>query len=225
MGEHPPELGDDREPAELERRSAERLKFFTDAVVAIAMTLLILPLLESVSEAAHDGLSTADYLHEQSGQLFGFALSFVIIASFWASHHSLFEHVERYSGRLVWLNIAWMFTIVWLPVVTAMVGSMDEDGLQKLLYIGTLCVSSAIMVAINVVLRSSPDLWVPGYPPGLGDVAAALVLTVLFVVALVIALAVPGAGYYPMFVLFLTGPLQAVLSRRLTRRHAQQARG
>ena len=138
-------------------RSAERLKFFTDAVVAIAMTLLILPLMESVAEAGRDGVTTADYLHEHGGQLFSFALSFVIIASFWAGHHSLFEHVERYSAALVWLNIAWMFTIVWLPVPTAMVGSMAEDGPQKAIYIGTLLVSSAIMVRHQPGPAAQPD--------------------------------------------------------------------
>src|SRR4051794_20768994 len=71
-------------------RNADRLKFFTDAVVAIAMTLLILPLLESVSEAGAKGLGTADYLHEHSGLLLAFLLSFVIIATFWVSHERLY---------------------------------------------------------------------------------------------------------------------------------------
>ncbi len=80
-------------------RSAERMKFFTDAVVAIAMTLLILPLLESVSAAAGEGLDTADYLHENGSQLFAFVLSFVIIARFWYSHEKLFTSVERWTAR------------------------------------------------------------------------------------------------------------------------------
>ena len=219
-------MGDPLERQAVSARSAERMKFFTDAVVAIAMTLLILPLMESVAEAGRDGVTTTDYLSEHGGQLFSFALSFVIIASFWAGHHSLFEHVERYSVRLVWLNIAWMFTIVWLPVPTAMVGSMAEDGPQKAVYIGTLLVSSAVMVVINLVLLRTPDLWVPDYPPRQGDLTAAIVLTLLFGVALVLALVIPGAGYYPMFVLFLTGPLQALLSRRRNRGgEAQRADG
>ena len=73
------------------RHSAERMKFFTDAVVAIAMTLLILPLLESVSEAAKDGLDTAEFLGDHGGQIFAFVLSFVIIARFWVSHERLFD--------------------------------------------------------------------------------------------------------------------------------------
>ena len=53
------------------------------------------------------------------------------------------------------------------------------------------------MVVINVVLLRSPDLWVPGYPPGPGDLTAAIVLTLLFGLALVLALVVPGAGLLP----------------------------
>ena len=64
----------------------ERMVFFTDAVVAIAMTLLILPLLESVTEAAAAGLSTREYVIEHDGQLVAFALSFVVISVFWRGH-------------------------------------------------------------------------------------------------------------------------------------------
>ena len=100
-------------------RSSERLTFFTDAVVAIAMTLLILPLTEGVTDARYEGRTTSEYLRDHSDELFAFALSFVIIASFWRAHHALFEHVAAYSQLLLWLNILWMFTVVWLPVPTA----------------------------------------------------------------------------------------------------------
>src|SRR3954468_14951511 len=100
---------------EMGRHSAERMKFFTDAVVAIAMTLLILPLLESVSDAGREGLDTAGFLAGDAGQGFAFALSFVIIAGFWVSHERLFDPVEQWSGARMLLNVAWMLTVVTLP--------------------------------------------------------------------------------------------------------------
>ena len=130
-------------------RPAERLVFFTDAVVAIAMTLLILPLLESVGDAAREGLDTISYLVENQGRLVAFALSFVIISVFWRSHDRLFELVERQDNVLLRLNVAWMFTIVWLPVATALVGSMPTDPLQLALYIGTMLATSLLTLAMR----------------------------------------------------------------------------
>ncbi len=94
-------------------------------------------------------LTTAGYLYEHQGQLLSFMLSFIIIASFWAGHNRLYESVEYYNGLLLWLNIAWMFTIVWLPVPTALVGSMDTDALQKVLYIDTMLIGSLVMTATH----------------------------------------------------------------------------
>ena len=93
----------------------ERFKAFVDAVVAIAMTLLILPLMESVSEAASGHMSTAEFLNEHSGQLLSFGLSFLLIATFWMGHHRQYRDVEWITGPLLWINVAWMATIVWLP--------------------------------------------------------------------------------------------------------------
>lgn len=193
---------------------AERLVFFTDAVVAIAMTLLILPLLESVSEAAKSGLDTASYLVDHDGQLLAFVLSFVIIAAFWRSHDRLFAHVTRQNAVLLWLNVAWMFTIVWLPVATALVGAMATDAVQLSVYIGTMLASSVLELAIQLWLRRSPELMDPGHPADLHGTRAMLVTCAFFALALAIAVAVPGAGYWSLLVLLLNPLVERLLDRR-----------
>ena len=198
--------------------SAERLKFFTDAVVAIAMTLLILPLLESVSEAAAEGFDTSEYLDEHGGQLLSFVLSFVIIATFWLSHERLFAHVERWTSRLMILNIGWMLTIVFLPVATALVGSMEVDRLQIAVYIGTMVLSTALMAAMNLLVRRTPETWGEGKGPDVSGLAAQIGLLALFALALALGVSVPDVNYYALLLLFLSGPLQASLRRALVAR-------
>lgn len=148
------------EPAE----SPERLKLFTDAVVAIALTLLILPLLETVPEAAKEHLSTQGWLRAHTELLFLFALSFLLIASLWTVHSRVFGHVEWLSGRLRVLNFVWMFAVVFLPVATALIGLSGAGGTPAALYVGTLLLGNLAMSAMVVVLARTPALVSPGRP-------------------------------------------------------------
>src|ERR1700710_1857410 len=95
-------------------RSAERLIFFTDAVVAIAITLLILPLVDIVAmdAARSTPVPIARLLDKDFSQLLAFGLSFLIIARFWMAHHEIMADVVRTSATLMWLDVAWVFTIV-----------------------------------------------------------------------------------------------------------------
>ncbi|MFK4299361.1 putative membrane protein [Arthrobacter sp. GAS37] len=102
-------------------RGLDRLVFFTDAVTAIAITLLVLPLVDSVTQAARDGLSAEQFIGNNFAAISGFALSFVVIARLWLAHHSTFEHVRSYSSPLLLLNLFWAFTVVVLPLPTEMV--------------------------------------------------------------------------------------------------------
>ena len=207
--------------AQTERlRPAERLVFFTDAVVAIAMTLLILPLLESVGEAAREGLDTAEYLADHDGQLVAFALSFVIIAAFWRTHDRLFVHVERQDPVLLWLNVAWMFTIVWFPVATALVGALETDPVQLAIYIGTMLASSLLMLALQLRLRHDPGLLEPQHPADPDETRSMLVACGFFALALMIALTVPGAGFWSLLVLLLNPVVDGLLERRRRTRDA-----
>ncbi len=195
-------------------RSTERLVFFTDAVVAIAMTLLILPLLEAVTEAARTGLDTMGFLAEHDGQLWSFALSFVIISVFWRSHDRLFSHVRASDGVLHWLNVGWMFTIVWLPVVTAMVGAMETDRLQMALYIGTMLVTSLLELAMMARLRRRPELVDPGNGRAPDGSRGVLFVAGLFALSLLLAVIVPGLGYWALLALLLNPVLDQFQRRR-----------
>lgn len=193
--------------------SGERFKAFVDAVVAIAMTLLILPLMESVSDAASGRLTTAEFLTEHGGQIVSFLLSFVLIANSWIGHHRQYHDVTVITRPLLWINVAWMVTIVWLPVPTAMLGQMESDPLQAVLYIGTLILTQVTTFAGRIyVLRHPAYSRADPKEARFGAVADA-VAAVLFAIALLIVIAFGPEGYFALFLLALTGLLSRPLNR------------
>lgn len=196
--------------------SAERSVAFIDAVVAIAMTLLILPLMESVSDVADAGDDTLHWLAEHQQQLVSFVLSFVIIAMFWMFHHRLFARVEGITTPLMWLLVGWLLTIVWLPVATAITGVMsDDDNLAKVIYVGSMIATSLFSLAIRLYLRSHPQLHRNPATSLVAGIAADLSTAALFGIALAVALLVPAIGYNALFLMLLT-PLVQKLLRRFT---------
>ncbi|WP_447911971.1 TMEM175 family protein [Microbacterium phyllosphaerae] len=202
------------------RFRTERFKAFVDAVVAIAMTLLILPLMESVSDAASNKLSTAEFFDEHSGQLLSFGLSFVLIATFWMGHHRQYRDVEWITSPLLWINVAWMATIVWLPVPTAMIGQMDTDLLQPVVYIGTLILTQVTTLAGWVFLLRHPDFTTTPVETLRAGVIGDLAAIILFLVALAIAVFVQPYGYAGLLVLLLSGVVTKLLDRVALRRPA-----
>jgi uncharacterized membrane protein len=76
-----------------------RLENFSDAVVAIAMTLLILPLVGSASAIGPGGL--AHFVDHHGSQFLAFGLSFAVIGSFWWGQHQMLEHVVGYDRILI----------------------------------------------------------------------------------------------------------------------------
>ncbi len=193
--------------------SAERLKAFTDAVVAIAMTLLILPLMDSVGELAASGATVWQWIAEEQGSLVTFALSFLLIATFWLGHHRLFSRVHRVNGGLLWLMILWMFTIVWMPVATGIVGSFPYDDPQKVIYIGSLFVTSIVGLLTRLYLRGHPRLHEIRPSDFAAGLTADISTSTLFLAAMVLSFLVPALGYWVMTVLFLSTPLERVLRR------------
>lgn len=197
-------------------RPAERTVFFTDAVVAIAMTLLILPLLEAVSEAARNGQNAGAFIREHDGQLVAFALSFFIIALFWRGHDRLFARLTLVDTAVFWLNALWMFSIVWLPVATAMVGALETDQLQLSVYIGTMLVTSLVTGALHLLLLRRPSLMMAGEHHRRSELAPSIATSLLFATALLLAVLVPGLEFWSLLVLVLSLPLEMLFRRWLS---------
>lgn len=197
-------------------RDAERLKFFTDAVVAIALALLILPLMDAVSEASATNLDTAEMFSQRGNEAFSFLISFTVIAVFWTMHHRLYEHVRHYNGRLLWLNLLWMLTIVVMPVTTAMIGSMRPDSLQALIYVGTMSLNSLVLFVMALVVWRTPILQRNDDPMRVDSLTATGLMAALYLVSLVIATAIPGIGYVSLFLLSLLPLLHRLVTPRVS---------
>jgi uncharacterized membrane protein len=194
---------------------AERAKAFIDAVVAIAMTLLILPLMESVTSVSEQGGGAAHWFDVHQWQLITFVISFAVIASFWLNHHHLFARVHSVSTALLWVSCAWLLTIVWMPIATAMTGSMStNDPLVKIVYIGSMFAASLLMLAQCLVLQANPWLHdVPG-PELRRAIAGEITTALLFVVSLAVSL-IPAVGLLALFLMMLTGPVYRIFARLL----------
>lgn len=101
--------------AEVEFAAAERLSFFSDAVLAIAITLLALGLplpAGSTNGQVWDSL-TAHY-----DEYLAFFVSFVVVGSNWTSHHAVFRYISRLGGRFRQWNMLWLLMMVITPFVT-----------------------------------------------------------------------------------------------------------
>jgi len=99
----------------------ERVAFFSDAVFAIAITLLVIQL------TVPQGDLTGAQLTHEPGRLgpkfFSFGLSFWVIGRFWIGHHLTFQYLRRWDLPMLWINLFWLACIVFLPFPTAVLGN------------------------------------------------------------------------------------------------------
>ena len=131
-----------------DRHQLERLIFFSDAVFAIAMTLLVvdvhLPRLPVVSEAA-----LAQALIGLIPQYIGFLISFLVVGRFWIGHHRAFGWLARSDDRLVWLNLIFLLTIAFMPFPTTLISAYASTRLGVGVYAGWLIIAGLANVAVE----------------------------------------------------------------------------
>ncbi|MGC5167944.1 TMEM175 family protein [Luteimicrobium sp. DT211] len=189
----------------------DRLLFFSDAVVAIAITLVVLPLVDSAREL--DDRSVGTFLSDSGWELAAAALTFVVVGVFWRTHHGVFADATGATSRAVTYNLVWLACVAFLPVPTVLVvDASSDDRAAHGLYIGTMLVAVVALVLEEIELERHGLLPVSADPPVARWITAAGVA-----VALVLAVALPSWSMWPVLVLVPAGWLQRWLRARAAR--------
>ncbi|MFI7586553.1 TMEM175 family protein [Spongisporangium articulatum] len=181
-------------------RQTERTITLTDAVVAIAMTLLVLPLVELAPDV--DGADLGGFFDENRYLFTSFVISFLVIYVFWRAHAVAFARADEAGVEpraLRGLTVWWLLLIVFLPFPTAVSGHDSTTG-AVMLYIGTMLVlsvlTSAMSTTVDRATGSSRKPWVVWSSPA------------VFALALLVAAFSPGGGLAVLLLLLVVQLVQ-----------------
>ena len=135
----------------------ERLIFLSDGVFAIAMTLLVVELaLPEVTSTSSADLSSR--LLALGPKYLSYAVSFLVVASYWASHQRIFSHVIRVDGWMVFLNVLLLLFIAFQPFPTTVLGTYGDEPLAVTFYAATLAVTGVIVLMLWLYATSGHRL-------------------------------------------------------------------
>jgi uncharacterized membrane protein len=128
--------------------TTQRLEAFSDGVIAIAITLLVLQI--EVPNARQGDLF--DALVELWPSYVAFILSFVVIGIMWVSHHSMFERIANVDRELLFLNLLLLMGIAFLPFPTALLAGYAKDGGQNAQFAAATYSATMMLIGIFFVL-------------------------------------------------------------------------
>ena len=197
-----------------ERQRSDRIIAFSDGVVAIAITLLLLPLAELDLPA--NGRITS-LIAENASLLGGLTLTWVIIAVFWSAHHRLFDHITSVDEATMWLNFAWLFAIALLPLPTNIVIANEPSAQVTGFYIGWMAIISLLMTVILHHARRTPGLMDEQYAASERSRTAQVrtsLISAVFVLSFLIALVAPGIATYFLLLIMFVDPIASRFTKR-----------
>ena len=197
----------------------ERTVFFSDAVFAIAITLLVIEV--KVPEVARGGGDIAFWhaLGRLMPNLVGFFVSFGVIGAFWMGHHRAFSHASRYSPRILGWNLMLLGTIAFMPFLTAFMADYPGARVPASLYWGWMLLTALLNLRVNTLATGAemraPDTTADDvrYVRGRGVSTICASLVSLAIAQFEPFLGPVGMGTLPLWRRIFCRPRMAVASR------------
>jgi uncharacterized membrane protein len=202
-------------------RELDRIVNFSDAVVAIAITLLVLDI--RVPDIPDE--LVAQELPAQLLALwpkyFGYVLSFVSIISFWNIHHTIFSTIRGYDKILILLNSLFLMFVAVVPFPTSLLSEYGNHQLPVAIYAATLAVGRLLLTAIYWYATSGYRLVEPDQNPRVVRffLIRGLTVPVIFLLTIGVSFLSVSAAIYSWLLLILVDAV--ILRRRRVRAEAQ----
>jgi uncharacterized membrane protein len=126
----------------------ERLVFFSDAVFAIAITLLVLELHVPQFPKGSPDIVYLHALYEMIPALVGYFISFAVVGMFWFGHHRAFSMAVRHSRRMLGWNLAFLGVIAFMPFSTSFLTLNMAQRVPSIFYCATLLAAALLNVVV-----------------------------------------------------------------------------
>ncbi|MGG9962166.1 TMEM175 family protein [Ferruginibacter sp. SUN106] len=208
----------------------ERMILFSDAVFAIAITLMAIeikvPVIEEHGVTDHELLKALGHL---VFKFIGFIISFFIIGLYWTVHHRMFSFVENYNNKLLWLNLIFLLSIVLMPFSSGLYGEYSNKidvVVPYTVYVFNICLTGYLNyrlwkyignpknnIASHTLTRDMVSI----------SIKRSLVTPAIFLLSLVatyfvsVSLWIPVIGrYFPMFIPLVMKRIQNKHNKKTT---------
>jgi TMEM175 potassium channel family protein len=214
----------DRRPGRRHRDEHEidfgRIVAFTDGVLAIAITLLVLSIDVPQLPDARTG-ELGNELLDLRPTLLAYALSFAVIGRFWLIHHRVFATLSAFDGRLMALNLLYLSLIVLVPFTSDLLGEYGKEPVAAIAY-ATVLGSAALVnwgmityaLRVDLVRDERREETEPF------AAAAALVVPGIFFASIPVALLSASAAELMWLLLFALFPVRHTVARRVRARRS-----
>ncbi len=129
-----------------------RLEAFSDGVLAIIITVMVLELHEP------EGNTLGQLWHSTGTALLGYLLSFVYVGIYWLNHHHMFQLTDRVTGGILWANLGLLFSLSLFPFTTDWADASHYARTPVVVYgVNLLAAGFAYFLLQTVIIRSQGE--------------------------------------------------------------------
>lgn len=204
----------------------ERIILFSDAVFAIAITLLVIEIKVPEFEHAPTQHMLMEAMLEKLPDFIGFLISFVVIGQFWTNHHKLFGYIKDYNGGLLWLNLLMLLWIALMPFSTYLNMKYGNLDFTWFWYCSNLTLIGLSIYWLWRYIGKNKHLSIVADDKlflQLNYRRALIVATIFFSGALLTLLPWLAAKWVSRFVFFLIFPALSILRKRYEKKQNKKA--
>jgi len=136
---------------EVKDPTPERLAAFSDGVIAVIITIMVLEL-----KPPHD--ATLASLRELWPTFLAYLISYLFVGVVWVNHHHLFRYVEHVCATVIWANLAFLFFVSLIPFFTAYLAENRLDSFTTALYaFDCVLIALSFMLLQGTIVREFGD--------------------------------------------------------------------